>query len=81
MSIQPGLVSRISQIINHNSMPVLILGGAPDDNWLPLLLPLAAILAVLLFSEHVGRYLKKRKLQKINKLMNDLGASGKATTE
>ncbi len=62
-------------------MPVLILGGAPDGNWLPLLLPLAAILLVLLCAEQVARYLKKRKLQKINKLMNDLSAPGDVWNE
>jgi hypothetical protein len=56
-------------------MSALILSGAGGStNWLPLILPLVVIATILQGSESLGRYLKKRRLLKENKLVSELTA-------
>jgi hypothetical protein len=61
--------------LNPTLMSALILSGAGGStNWLPLILPLVVIATILQGSESLGRYLKKRRLLKENKLVSELTA-------
>ena len=56
-------------------MKILILSGVGGStNWLPLVLPLACIVAILYSIDLLVRFIKKRKLNNENKLANDLTA-------
>jgi hypothetical protein len=56
-------------------MSALILSGAGGStNWLPLILPLVVIATILQGSESLGKYLRKRRLLKENKLVSELTA-------
>jgi hypothetical protein len=50
---------------------ITLSGVGGSSNWLPLILPLAAIVALLKLGEYLFRYLKNRKLTKENQLSND----------
>jgi hypothetical protein len=63
------------KVLNLTLMSALILSGAGGStNWLPLILPLVVIATILQGSESLGRYLKKRRLLKENKLVSELTA-------
>lgn len=52
--------------------PLILSGVGGSTNWLPLLLPLVGILLLVKAAEAAGKYLKKRKLLKENKLVDEL---------
>ncbi len=41
-------------------MAAIILGGAPEANWLPLLIPLVAVFLIVVSAEYLVRYVKRR---------------------
>ena len=41
-------------------MPTIILGGAPEANWLPLLLPLVALFILVVSAEYITKFVKRR---------------------
>jgi hypothetical protein len=51
--------------------PLTLSGVGGSSNWLPLILPLAAIVALLKLGEYLYRYIKKRKLTKEHPLINE----------
>ncbi len=54
-------------------MNKLILSGAGgSSNWFPLLFPLLAILAIVWLAEYLVKFIKTKKLERENKLINTL---------
>ena len=54
-------------------MSKLFLSGVGgSSNWFPLLFPLLAILAIVWVAEYLMKYIKAKKLERENKLINQL---------
>jgi hypothetical protein len=47
-------------------MATIILGGAPGSNWLPLLLPLVALAAVMYTVGFIAKLVKQKKQRRPN---------------
>ena len=57
-------------------MTAIILSGVGGSvNWLPLILPLVAILLILKFSETIIHFFKRKKLSHENHTLNDVSTS------
>lgn len=45
-------------------MLTIILGGAPDANWMPFLLPLISIVAIVIGVNYLFRFIRNKKAAK-----------------
>jgi flagellar biogenesis protein FliO len=47
-------------------MHKIILGGAPDANWFPLLLLLVAVLSIVLICQYVFKWIIRKKYNQVS---------------
>ena len=52
--------------------PVILSGVGGSSNWLPLVYPLAAIIAIVYVIDLTVKYFKKKKVERENRLIEDL---------
>ncbi len=50
---------------------LLLSGVGGSSNWLPLVFPLAAVVAVIYFIDFIIKFVKKRKQEHLNRLIQE----------